>query len=363
MHRIPDGQPFPWKLAGTYPRLQDGRRVQRFFCKTCGQTFSQQSFSATYYLKKARLLPQVAAGLNAGSAHRQIARTLGCAPSTVTRLSARLGRHSLLLQELALQELTALDEDLVADHFETFTNSQLDALGVATLVGHASWFVYALDPAPHRRGGRITPAQREKAAKRRKTPIPRGSVTRSFRRILDLIQEKLPREATIVLNTDKNPAYVSAFAGHPVSSRVSHRVHPNPPRGPKGSPRSAVARERDEAMFAVDMLHGLLRHTCAAHSRETISFGRRVNAVMERLFLTGIWRNFVKWRSERKPDRTTPAMRLGLTDRPWSWARVLAQRLFVDRVGPSESWMKIYRRDWITPAVGRNVRHRLKHAF
>jgi hypothetical protein len=56
-------------------------------------------------------------------------------------------------------------------------------------------------------------------------------------------------------------------------------------------------------------------------------------------------------------------MRLGLTARPWMWRDVFARRLFPGRIRLSGSWMRIYRRAWITPAVGRNVRHELRHAF
>ncbi len=69
--------------------------------------------------------------LNAGSAHRQIARSLGCAPSTVTRLSARLGRHALLLQAHALDTLGEIGEPVALDHLETFVVRQEEALGLA----------------------------------------------------------------------------------------------------------------------------------------------------------------------------------------------------------------------------------------
>jgi hypothetical protein len=72
------------------------------------------------------LLAPVAAGLVAGSAHRQLARSLGCAPSTVTRLAARIGRHSLLLHSMFLERIGAIDEPVVLDHFETFVYSQDD---------------------------------------------------------------------------------------------------------------------------------------------------------------------------------------------------------------------------------------------
>jgi len=116
-------------------------------------------------------------------------------------------------------------------------------------------------------------------------------------------------------------------------------------------------------MYALDQLHMLLRHSCAHHHRETIAFLRRINAGVERLHLAQVWRNFVKRRSERKPDPTTPAMRLGLTRRRWSWTRVLARRLFPTRVRVPEPWRQVYARDWDDDDAGPFVRHRLKHAI
>jgi hypothetical protein len=189
-------------------------------------------------------------------------------------MAARLGRMALLLQAEAIQELAGLDEPVVFDHFETFAFSQDDRVGIGTAVGQRSWFVYAFDPAPHRRAGRI-----------------------------------------------------------------AHQIYPNPPRGPGHDP--AIARERDRAMFAVDLPHKLLRHSQAHHRRETIAFGRRTNALIERAALMAVWRNFVKGVSERRNDPTTPAMRLGLTVRAWKWRDVFSRRRF----------------------PGRNLPHALHHAF
>ena len=172
--------------TGSYRRQADPRRrVPRFSCPTCGRSFSLQSFACTYYMKRPELLLPVAAGLVAGSAHRQIARTLDCSPSTVTRLAARIGRHALLLQALALEHLRDLDEPVVLDHFETFVFSQEDRLGIATPVGQKSWFSYGLDPAPHRQGGKRSARKR---ALRRPLPAKEpGSVVRSTRRVLELL--------------------------------------------------------------------------------------------------------------------------------------------------------------------------------
>jgi hypothetical protein len=315
---------FRFRRHGVFIRRCDRRVVPRFRCLCCRRTCSLQTFAFSYYLKRSELAEPVAAGLLAGSAHRQLARSLGCAPSSVTRLSARLGRHALLLLARGLDRLPALSEPIVYDDFETFFVSQDLPCGLGTAVGQESWFVYGLEHAPHRRAGR-----------------PKSSATRP-----------------LVLVTDDHPAYRSALRDHPGRPPVIHRIFPNPSRRP-----SPQARRRDREMFPVDLLHSLLRHSLAHHRRETIAFGRRLNALLERGFLSAVWRNWIKGRSERRPDPTTPAMRLGLAREPWNWSRLLAKRLFPWRVPLPRPWVAVYRREILTPEIGPNCRHRLVRAF
>jgi len=337
--------------------------IRRFRCLTCGSTFSPRAFSTTYYLKRPELLVPVAALLHAGCAHRQIARSLGCAPSTVTRLSARLGRHALLFQSLVAAELAEkLKEPIVFDHFETFEFSQDLQLGVGTAVGKESWFIYALDPAPHRRTGRRSGAQQKRVATRPSRPT-RGGYVGSTKRILESLLGLTGKNRSLQIAGDGHPSYESAVARHPERERIRLQRLPNPRRGPKGSPRTEAAIARDKAMFSVDLLHGLLRHSLAAHRRETIAFGRRLNAIVERLYLAAVWRNFVKRTSERRTKSATPAMKLGLTDEPWHFKRVLSRRLFPERQKITGVALTIYRRDWITPVLPSNSRHRLRFAY
>ena len=354
---------YRYRRHGRHTRPGDG--VARFRCATCDRTFSQKAFSTLYYLKRPELLAPIAAGLVAGSAHRQIARSLGCAPSTVTRQSVRLGQHGMKLLALALAALRgAVEEPICADHFETFEFSQDYPFGVLTAVGRRSWFVYGIDPAPHGRTGRLSPEQRRRLRERPRRER-RGGYTGSFRRGLEILRPLIRDGQPLRLACDGKEDYRRAWASvsSDLGAPIELECHRNPKRGPKGSPRSPEARARDEAMFAVDQLHGLLRHTLAHQKRETIAFGRRLNAIMERLFLTSVWRDFVKGRSERKPDRRTPAMWLGLTDRPWPWERVLAKRLFPGRLTLPPVGLELYRRDWITPVLPTNARHRLCRAW
>jgi len=116
-------------------------------------------------------------------------------------------------------------------------------------------------------------------------------------------------------------------------------------------------------MFPVDLLHALLRHSLAHHRRETIAFGRRLNALLERLFLAAVWRNFVKKRSERRPVPVSPAMQVGLARELWTWRRVFSRRLFPGRHPPSAIHRVLYDRAWITTVLPRNLRRDRIHAY
>jgi hypothetical protein len=116
-------------------------------------------------------------------------------------------------------------------------------------------------------------------------------------------------------------------------------------------------------MFPVDLLHALLRHSLAHHRRETIAFGRRLNALLGRLFLAAVWRNFVKKRSERRPVPVSPAMQLGLAQELWTWTRVLSRRLFPRREALRSVERVLYDHAWPTTVLPHNLRHHLIQAY
>ena len=361
-HRQAKPKRIVYNRHGSYRRA-DRRRVPRYLCHSCHHTFSKQAFAISYYMKRPELLIPVAHGLVNGAAHRQIARMVGCAPSTVTRLSARLGRHAQLLQVLALQHLPPTDtEDTILDHTETFEGTQDHPIAIGTLVGRHSWFVYGIDANTHRRTGRRSTFQELRREGRPERDIL-GGYEGSAARLLELRLRFGPKPSRLVVWTDDHPAYARAVRRAGLRGRLEHVVRPNPERGPKGAPRTAEAIARDRAMFANDLLHALIRHCLAHHHRETIAFPRRIVAALDRIFLFSVWRNFIKGVSERKPDPTTPAMRKGLTREPWSWSRLLARRLFPERLPVPASWREIYRREWTTPGLPSNTRHDLRLAF
>lgn len=268
-------------------------------------------------------------------------------------MAERLGRHAILFHERCLSQLPPVSEVIVHDHFETFIGRQDRALGVGTAVGSWSWFVYHVDPAPHRGSGRRPDRLPQSAAPFAASRAYVQSIQRTFRALIPHVSDGEP----LTCNVDGRRDYQTAVRAVDLRSRVVLKVYPNPKRGPKGSPRSLEAKERDHAMFPVDQLHQLLRHTCADHKRETLAFGRRLESILGRAHLIAAWKNFIKGRSERRPDRTTPAMKVGLTDRRWRWSRLLAQRLFPGREPLTESVARLYRKSWTNTLPQLSLKH------
>jgi hypothetical protein len=316
-------------------------------------------------LKKPKLLPRIAAALVACGAARQIARTLGCSHTTVVNHANRIGRHALLLHSLAMDQMEFLEEAVVFDHVETFQYCQEMQLGVGTAVGSRSWFTYSMDPVPHRLGGEMKPARakRLKSLIKRKGKLPIESYRRSTERVLDQLIPKVRSEKQLHLITDGKPDYRAGAQPHIESGKLRMDSYPNPPRRPKHEPRSKYAARRDRAMFPVDLLHKLIRHSNANHKRETIAHGRRVNSIMLRLYVFAAWRNFVKDKSERCPQGRTPAMEAGLAERFLDWKQVLSRRLFPWRRNLSAMDLELYAMMMETPAVGNNRRHDPVNSF
>jgi hypothetical protein len=325
---------------GSYKTKYSCARIPRFRCKRCWRTCSRQTFSASYYLKRRELPRLVAAGLVACSAHRQIARSFHCSKTTVTRLAERLGRHAILFHNYCMGHVREIDEPIVHDHFETFIGRQDVGLGIGTAVGARTWFVYGVDPAPHRGPGRRPNAKKDDQL------IPARSYVASIRRAISGLLPKVPAGTRLHAIADGRVDYPAALKLPDLEDRVHLSVYRNPKRGPKGTPRSEEAVARDYAMYPVDALHQLIRHSHGEHKRETIAFGRRLESKMGRAYLTAVWKNFIKRRSERKPDHTTPAMKLGLADSRWRWERLFVRRLFPQRIRPTDSQMKLYGKRW-----------------
>jgi len=343
-HRDPRG----WRCQkrGWFFRQASPRRIQRYRCTGCRRSFSSQTFAADYWLRRPDLPARIFGRLLSCSGYRQIARDLGIGPTTVLRQVARLGRHCLLFHE---RLRPSLREALAIDGFESFEFSQYTPIHLHTAVGADSHFVYGFTDSELRRKGRMTQAQRRRRfmlEQRLGRPDPR-SIEREMAALVDVLTD--PCEPCTI-HSDDHPAYPRALRA--VRGRTfEHRVTP-----------SRAARTPRNPLFPVNLLDLLIRHSSANHKRETIAFSKRRQSAIERLWILVVWRNAMKSFSERKRD-ATPAQRLGLLDRRYTVADVLAERLFPTRIELPARWVPYYWRTTPTRRIPNAVRHRAKFAF
>jgi hypothetical protein len=282
-----------------------------------------------------------------GMAHRQIARDLRVAPSTVDRLAARLGRHCFLLH-IELTANARPEGPLVFDGFESFEFSQFFPFQHHVLVeANTSFFWYFTD-SPLRRKGRMTAAQRhrrQELEERLGRPDPRA-IEKDVR---ELLHTTLDRSPEMILRSDDHRAYPRALRD--LGCRCTHEV--------------TSSRERRTAtnpLFEVNLLDLLIRHSQANHRRETLAWSKRRQGSADRLAVLLVWRNYMKWRWEKR-CRHTPAMLKGILNKRLQVEEVLAGRLFRTRIELPQRWAEYYGREVLTTALGRNRRHELKYAY
>ena len=314
-HRNSRGWRF--KRFGFFPRKTAPRRVQRYRCSRCTRTFSAQTFSPTYWLKKTGLLKEVWEGLVACSGFRQMARRHGVSPATIQTHTIRLARHAMLFQRKHRPPLPPR-EDCAADGFESFAHSQYSPCHLNLAVGCDSGFLYAFTFAELRRKGRMTPAQkarREELEARYGRPDPKA-IEKSMAELMTMLA---PEGGALRIRTDEHPAYPRAFR-RLEGITITHSVT-----------SSKQLRNAQNPLFVVNRVDGLTRHSCANQKRETIAFSKRDQSLIERHAVTQVWLNFQKSRSEKRRDET-PAQVLGLVDHKLTTAEILAERLFPTRI-------------------------------
>ena len=74
---------FQYQRRGTYRRVCDGRVVQRYQCKRCKKTFSQQTFRVDRGLHKPSLDRLIFLGLVSKVSQRQLTREFHCGRGSV----------------------------------------------------------------------------------------------------------------------------------------------------------------------------------------------------------------------------------------------------------------------------------------
>jgi len=338
---------WPYKKKGFYFRLTRPDRIQRFTCLACKRHFSTQTFSLSYWQKRPGLMPRILMDVVGCMCNRQMARALDCSPTTIAHQIARLGRHCLLTQAAELARIRSVDE-IAIDGFETFEWSQYFPFHHNVAVHVSSGYFLGHTDSPLRRKGRMRARQKVRRAQLEQD-IGKASPRAVEDGVRELLQSVTSERPVPIIRSDDHRAYPRAIQA--LGRSVTHRV-------------TSAKRRRDQRnpLWEVNLLDLMIRHSTAAHKRETIAWPKRRQASIEKLTIFQVWRNYMKRRWEKGP-RQTPAMLLGLADGPWRLRDLLSHRLFFEKVTLPSRWQTYYRRGVETAALTFNRRHQLSYAF
>lgn len=290
-HWLDDSEPYTdFDSWGSYSTKTFGS-VHRFRCRSCGRTFSSQTFSLDYYAKRSFDYSDLLLRLASTSSLSAIARAYSASTDSVSNRISRASRQALAFDS-RLANSRSPSEDLASDGFESFCVSQFFPNNITLLVGSRSQFVYEADYACLRRKGRMTEAQKLRRANLELSSRadPRA-VEVSFSRVaaesLRVLSDSF--RPAICLWTDEHRAYprgISASACASALRQIGRLRHL--------SVSSRAPRTRLNPLFPVNYLDRELRKDLHEHVRESTCFGRNVNRQMERLSLYLLYHNYLK---------------------------------------------------------------------
>jgi len=279
-----------WRHAGSHDTKCFGS-VPRFLCRTCGRTFSSQTFSTNYYAKRTIDYRRLEELLASSMSIRALARTFHCSCPSILNRCDRLARQELAAHAL-LRPLAARHENVCIDGFVSFDRSQFFPNNLTISITSDSRYLLSFTHATLRRSGSMTESQK----RRRSTlypgvPFERRALERSFTELLDELERDRPPcpAAPLVIVTDEKLEYERAFYAHPLSRNQdeAHRVA-------LLRVNSTLPRSCHNPLFASNYLDRELRKDQAAHRRESTCFGRNVANGLSRLACYVGWHNYRK---------------------------------------------------------------------
>lgn len=334
---------------GSYPTRTFGL-VPRFRCRSCGRTFSSQTFSVDYYAKRTVDYPGLLDRHASSESLRALSRNLKLSCGTVQNRLDRLARQGIALHA-HLRRFSDPKEAVCIDGMVSFTVSRFFPSEITLSITSGSRFVLDASHATRRRSGTMTPSQRTRAEELYpRVSFERGAVGRTFRDILDGIGEDRAVRGgfPLVLITDEKKEYQHALFNNPLfrnqdeAHRVAHlRVH------------SELPRTFSNPLFASNYLDREIRKDQANHRRETVCFSRNVANGMSRLMCYLVHHNYRKrYRIGGRADQDrVHGEAAGIPRRRIEQAltEMFGRRAFLSRTCLTESQRRIWVKGYPTP--------------
>lgn len=336
-----------------------GIRRQRYKCRHCSCTFSQNRFSLEYRLKKNDL------GLNYkifllcsfGLSNRRIARIHEISESCVRTRLQRMAEWGFDFHSHMLTKLLK-DEALCMDGLENFAGSQYDPNYINQIVGRDSLFIYDFNFSPMNRKGRMSPWQKNRLAEIEQEH-GRYDPSAIRKSTLSLVKRSYNRrvcpKTPLALLSDEHFQYKRALLQLQSQCKIDHMTI-----------SSKACRNFQNILFPVNHADLLIRHHIGAFKRETISFSKTAARMCQRFMIFAIYKNYMAPQFTkthvRRPHahQQSPAQYLGLTDGLLKFREIFSSHTRMQNKGAAknhEDWA-YYRQNTLPQESLRSHKHK-----
>lgn len=129
---------------GHYLRSSDSKSFQRYKCRNCQKTFSEQIFKPDYRLKRRRVNSLIFRLLAGGMSQREIALTVGISKNCIARRVVLFGLYAKQSLECSRRNMVKASEVLF-DEMESFEHTKCKPVTIAIGVEEKSRKILGLD--------------------------------------------------------------------------------------------------------------------------------------------------------------------------------------------------------------------------
>lgn len=288
--------------------------MPRFRCKSCRRTFSRQTFRHDYRDRRPECNITLYNLLTSGAGLRQCARKLGLDIHSVQRKFWKVAQTCRLLHRNLCRSLPA-DRTYLFDEEETYEQSSINRLTMPVMIEGQSFFVISALPGPIRRlapPGTARRHRQDRAERRRGQRRDRSR--RCVAAVLAHLKQLAPTTSRLTLRTDEKASYASLIAA--TFGRLA--VHE--------TTSSRLARGTFNPLHAINLTIAMARDNCGRLRRKSWLTSKKRRYLRAHMHLFIAFRNYERPRRNHDDHTLTPAVELGVLDRPLRPEAILSWR-------------------------------------
>jgi len=296
------------KKIGFFRRKRNHRKIQRYLCKDCKTSFSNQTFSITYQQKRPDLNTQILSYISTGTGIRRTAKETHTSKKTVQRKIKFLAKVCDKFHQENMSKWTRKGKpQFVFDEMETIESTRTNTIHIPTVVEKESYFIVGID-ALYASSRSHYPNKKKDYNELHKEEISNKNLY--TKKVLGSCRKMKP-QGRIVVYSDEKPGY----------AKMVKEVF-----GDLGVHLTFNAAEEDEKnkLFPVNNTMACLRAENAMLRRATWYVCKDKNMLSNHLKIYTFHHNYVREKGYtvgytksgcRKPEEKTPAQHLGICDK------------------------------------------------